>query len=50
VRLWRRYERGEEGALELLLEYNREDIVNLDTIIGLTHQKFVDNAFSAANY
>ncbi len=48
VRLWRRYERGEEGALELLLEYNREDIVNLDTIIGLTHQKFVDNAFSVA--
>ncbi len=48
VRLWRRYERGEEGALELLLEYNREDIVNLDTIIGMTHQKFVDNAFSVA--
>lgn len=48
VRLWRRYERGEQNALELLLEYNREDIVNLDTIIGLTHQKFVDNAFSAA--
>lgn len=48
VRLWRRYERGEKDALELLLEYNREDIVNLDTIIGMTHQKFVDNAFSAA--
>jgi uncharacterized protein YprB with RNaseH-like and TPR domain len=48
VRLWRRYERGEEGALKLLLEYNREDIVNLDTIIGMTHQKFVDNAFSVA--
>ncbi|MBW6470974.1 MAG: ribonuclease H-like domain-containing protein [Methanosarcinaceae archaeon] len=49
VRLWRRYERGEKGALELLLEYNREDIVNLDTIIGMTYQKFVDNAFSVAN-
>ena len=48
VRLWRRYERGEKDALELLLEYNREDIVNLDTIIGMTHQKFVDNAFSVA--
>lgn len=49
VRLWHRYERGEKGALDLLLEYNREDIVNLNTIIGMTHQKFVDNAFSAAN-
>ena len=48
VRLWRRYERGEKDALKLLLEYNREDIVNLDTIIGMTHQKFVDNAFSVA--
>ncbi len=48
VRLWRRYERGEKHALELLLEYNREDIVNLDTIIGMTHQKFVDNAFLSA--
>ena len=49
VRLWRRYERGEEGALELLLEYNREDIVNLESIIGMVHCKFVDNAFQAAN-
>ena len=48
VRLWRRYERGEEGALDLLLEYNREDIVNLDTIIGMTYQKFVDNMFLSA--
>lgn len=29
-RLWQRYEvRGDEAALELLLRYNREDIVNL---------------------
>lgn len=29
-RLWHRYEaRGDEGALQTLLEYNREDVVNL---------------------
>ena len=29
VRLWRRFERGDEEALEILLEYNRQDVENL---------------------
>ena len=29
VRLWRRFERGDEDALEILLEYNRQDVENL---------------------
>lgn len=29
VRLWNRYERGDQGALETLVSYNREDTVNL---------------------
>jgi len=32
VRLWREYERGDEGALETLVSYNREDTVNLRTL------------------
>jgi uncharacterized protein YprB with RNaseH-like and TPR domain len=33
VRLWRRYKRGDEKALQTLLKYNYEDIVNLKTIL-----------------
>ena len=31
-------------ALDLLLKYNREDIVNLKTIIELTYPKMVEKA------
>ncbi|WP_440945710.1 ribonuclease H-like domain-containing protein [Methanosarcina sp. T3] len=44
VRLWRQYEKGDKGALDLLLKYNREDIVNLKTIIELTYPKMVQKA------
>jgi len=43
VRLWRRYQRGDKAALETLLEYNREDIVNLETIIEKVYPDFVTN-------
>jgi uncharacterized protein YprB with RNaseH-like and TPR domain len=33
VRLWREYERGDERALETLVEYNRADTVNLATLL-----------------
>ncbi|MCD4800071.1 MAG: ribonuclease H-like domain-containing protein [Methanococcoides sp.] len=45
VRLWHEYERGNEGSLELLLEYNREDIVNLKTIIEKTYLQFIERTF-----
>ncbi len=32
VRLWREHERGVDGALETLVEYNREDAANLRTV------------------
>ena len=35
VRIWHEYECGRDGALELLLKYNREDVANLETIIEL---------------
>lgn len=45
VRLWRRYQRGDEGALETLVRYNRADTVNmrplLETVVDrLDHQEF----------
>ncbi len=32
VRLWREHERGRDGALDTLVEYNREDTVNLKRV------------------
>lgn len=46
VRLWRQYEKGDREALDLLLKYNREDIVNLKTIIELTYPKMVEKALN----
>ncbi len=33
VLLWDRYQRGDQTALDLLLQYNREDVVNLETLM-----------------
>jgi uncharacterized protein len=33
VLLWERYQRGDRGALELLLRYNREDVINLEVLM-----------------
>lgn len=38
VRLWRRYERGDDDALDLLLEYNMEDVVNLEPLAELAYE------------
>jgi uncharacterized protein YprB with RNaseH-like and TPR domain len=46
VRLWHQYEKGDQEALELLLEYNRADIVNLETIMQMTLPRFIDNKFA----
>ena len=49
VRLWKEHERGEDGSLETLISYNREDAVNLRTLADtvtarLDDQVFVDGA------
>jgi uncharacterized protein len=44
VKLWRQYEKGDHEALSKLIKYNREDIVNLKTIIELTYPKMVEKA------
>jgi len=44
VRLWKQYEKGNPEALDKLIKYNREDIVNLKTIIELTYPEMVEKA------
>jgi len=44
VRLWKKYERGDQESLNTLIKYNEEDIVNLKTIIELTYPKMVEKA------
>lgn len=50
VRLWKKYERGDRKALELLLEYNREDIVNLKPIIEMTYPEMVEKALETCKH
>jgi uncharacterized protein YprB with RNaseH-like and TPR domain len=47
VRLWREHEQGQDGSLETLISYNREDAVNLKTLADrvttdLDERLFVD--------
>jgi uncharacterized protein YprB with RNaseH-like and TPR domain len=37
VRLWRRYQRGDRGALDLLVQYNTEDVLHLETIMQTSY-------------
>ncbi len=42
VRLWNRYQRGNDEALETLIKYNTEDVVNLEKIIRVTHPRMIE--------
>jgi len=37
VYLWDQYRRGSQDALDLLLDYNREDVVNLEKLMELAY-------------
>jgi hypothetical protein len=39
VRLWREYQQGREKSLDTLIEYNREDVVNLETLADIAFSK-----------
>lgn len=45
VRLWRQYERGDDTALDALVSYNREDTVNLRTLMDLVSDSLHDEVF-----
>jgi len=39
IRLWRNYQRGDDSALELLVAYNRQDVVNLERLSQIAYDK-----------
>jgi uncharacterized protein YprB with RNaseH-like and TPR domain len=49
VRLWHRYaRRGDDDALEALVEYNREDTANLETLMETVASRLHAEVFEAA--
>ena len=46
VALWKRYERGDKGALKLLMDYNREDVENLKPLMEFAYEKMRKEVFS----
>lgn len=47
VRLWREYLRGKDDSLEILLEYNREDVVNLEALAEHAYNRLKATSFDA---
>jgi uncharacterized protein YprB with RNaseH-like and TPR domain len=45
VRLWREYERGDEGALDTLVSYNRDDAANLETLMDFVAGRLHEDVF-----
>ncbi len=48
VRLWKAYQWGDDRALEILLEYNRADVVNLKPLMKLVHEGLKARVFPYA--
>jgi hypothetical protein len=45
VRLWYKYKRGSQAALDTLVRYNIEDIQNLEIIIEMLYTSLMENAY-----
>lgn len=45
VLLWKRWERGEQAALDKLLTYNREDVVNMVPLAEIAYEKLKAKTF-----
>lgn len=48
VKLWRRYERGDEDALDALIEYNRQDVENLRPLADYAYAALEAKAFGGS--
>ncbi|MFP8954193.1 ribonuclease H-like domain-containing protein [Natrialbaceae archaeon A-arb3/5] len=48
VRLWHEYERGDDAALETLIEYNRADTKNMEPLLQLVADRLHEQVFEAA--
>jgi uncharacterized protein YprB with RNaseH-like and TPR domain len=46
VQLWQAYRLGHDSALETLLRYNREDIINLKPLAGLAYKRLREKTTS----
>lgn len=42
IRLWSAYRRGDDSALELLVAYNRQDVVNLEKLASLAYGRLFE--------
>jgi uncharacterized protein YprB with RNaseH-like and TPR domain len=47
VRLWHEYERGDDGALETLVSYNRDDTANMERLLDIVADRLHDRVFEA---
>ncbi len=45
VELWYRHERGEDGALETLVRYNRDDTRNLETLLDVVVRRLDEQVY-----
>ena len=45
VRLWQRYQWGDEKALETLISYNNADIMNLEPLMEMAYEKMKSRIF-----
>ncbi|GAB3680968.1 ribonuclease H-like domain-containing protein [Salinarchaeum chitinilyticum] len=48
VRLWHEYERGKDGSLQTLIEYNQEDTVNMRPLMEQACEELHAEVFAAA--
>ena len=48
VILWRKHLRGDRGALDLLIEYNRADVIHLKTILEICYTRLAADAARTA--
>ena len=46
VRLWKKYQRGSTEALDLLVKYNTEDIVNLEKLMDFTYDRMKERIYT----
>lgn len=45
VRLWREYERGNETSLDTLIDYNQEDVMNLEALMDVVTRRLHNEVF-----
>jgi len=48
VRLWHEYERGDDGALDTLVSYNRDDTANLKQLLDIVSERLHERVFEPA--